>query len=108
MPRQSSSATTHDDGWLITPRALTSVATVVGLVYTLHAPVRYVLHVGATVDALSERVATLEAEVDHQRGTTAAAANFAGEHRPDSPHEPRHGPAVPADERAPIHSTATR
>ena len=38
---------------------LTSVATIVGLVYTLHAPVRYVLQVGATVDALSARVATL-------------------------------------------------
>jgi hypothetical protein len=58
---------------LITPRALTSLATVVGLVYSLHAPVRYVMRMGATVDALNARVATLETEIDHQRGTIAAA-----------------------------------
>ena len=73
MTREQSSPTSDEHGWLITPRALTSVATIVGLVYTLHAPVRYVLRVGATVDALTARVATLETEIDQQRGTIAAA-----------------------------------
>jgi len=73
MTRQNPVPITDDHGWLITPRALTSLATAVGLVYTLHAPVRYVMHMGATVDALDARVATLETEIDHQRGTIAAA-----------------------------------
>jgi len=74
MTRQHPALSSTDDhGWLITPRALTSVATVVGLVYSLHAPVRYVMQMGATVDALNIRVATLETEIDHQRGTIAAA-----------------------------------
>ena len=73
MPRQSAPPITDDHGWLITPRALTSLATAVGLVYTLHAPVRYVMRMGADVDALNARVASLEAELDHQRGTIAAA-----------------------------------
>ncbi len=73
MPRQNPSTIADDPGWLITPRALTSVATIVGLVYTLHAPVRYVLEVGATVDALTARVAALETELDQQRRTVAAA-----------------------------------
>lgn len=73
MTRQSSAPIPDDHGWLITPRALTSLATAVGLVYTLHAPVRYVMRMGADVDALSARVATLETEIDHQRGTIAAA-----------------------------------
>jgi hypothetical protein len=73
MPRQNSPTTAHDDGWLITPRALTSVATVVGLVYTLHAPARYILRVEATVEALNARITTLEAEIDRQRGMIIAA-----------------------------------
>lgn len=73
MTRQNLAPSTDDHGWLITPRALTSLATAVGLVYTLHAPVRYVMRMGADVDALSARVATLETEIDHQRGTIAAA-----------------------------------
>ena len=73
MTRQHPVPSTDDHGWLITPRALTSLATAVGLVYTLHAPVRYVLRMGANVDALTARVATLETEIDHQRGTIAAA-----------------------------------
>ncbi len=73
MTRERSFPTSDEHGWLITPRALTSVATIVGLVYTLHAPVRYILHVGATVDALTARVATLETEIDRHRGTIAAA-----------------------------------
>ena len=74
MPRQNPAPTTDDHGWLITPRALTSLATVVGLVYTLHAPVRYILQMGATVDSLNARVAILETVIDQQRGTIAAAA----------------------------------
>lgn len=73
MTRQSSAPIPDDHGWLITPRALTSLATAVGLVYTLHAPVRYVMRMGADVDALNARVASLETEIDHQRGTIAAA-----------------------------------
>jgi hypothetical protein len=73
MTRQSSAPIPDDHGWLITPRALTSLATAVGLVYTLHAPVRYVMRMGADVDALNARVASLEAEIDQQRGTIAAA-----------------------------------
>jgi outer membrane murein-binding lipoprotein Lpp len=73
MTRQHPIPSTDDHGWLITPRALTSLATVVGLVYTLHAPVRYVMQIGSTVDALKTRVANLETEIDQQRGTIAAA-----------------------------------
>ena len=73
MTRQHPVPIADDHGWLITPRALTSLATAVGLVYTLHAPVRYVMRMGASVDALTTRVATLETELDHQRGTIAAA-----------------------------------
>lgn len=85
MPRQNNPPRTeHDDGWLITPRALTGVATVVGLVYTLHAPVRYVLRVGTTVDALAVRVTTLETEIDQQCGTIAAAEMVLAEHQGDA------------------------
>jgi hypothetical protein len=84
MPRQNASTTGHDDGWLITPRALTSVATIVGLVYTLHAPVRYILHVGATVDALTVRVATLETVIDQQRSSIAAAERALLDRRSDA------------------------
>ena len=73
MTRQRTPSISDEDGWLITPRALTSLATAVGLVYTLHAPVRYVMRMGASVDALTARVASLETELDNQRGTMAAA-----------------------------------
>lgn len=73
MPRPNPAPNTDDHGWLITPRALTSLATVVGLVYTLHAPVRYILQMGATVASLDARVAILETVIDQQRGTIAAA-----------------------------------
>ena len=73
MTRQTPPSYSDDHGWLITPRAIASLATFVGLVYTLHAPVRYVLHLGDTVDVLSARVASLETELDQQRGTIAAA-----------------------------------
>ena len=110
MPRQNLAPNTDDHGWLITPRALTSLATVVGLVYTLHAPVRYVLQIGATVDALKARVTNLETEIDQQRGTIAAAelvlvdndrrraadatadapsSNLVGDHRADPARQPR-------------------
>ena len=62
MPRRNTPPIDDDHGWLITPRALTSVATAVGLIYTLYVPVRYVLQIGATVDALNARVAALEIE----------------------------------------------
>ncbi|MFL5561811.1 MAG: hypothetical protein ACJ79K_10080 [Gemmatimonadaceae bacterium] len=93
-----------DQGWLITPRALTSVATVVGLVYTLHAPVRYVLHVGETVDVLSTRVAALETEIDQQRGTIAAAESVLQRERSrldaSSPHH-REGDGALGGEHSP-------
>jgi len=73
MTRQTSPSYADDHGWLMTPRAIATLATAVGLVYTLHAPVRYVLHLGDTVDVLNARVATLETEIDQQRGTIAAA-----------------------------------
>ena len=66
MPHDSVRAA-EDHGWLITPRALTSLATAVSLVYVLHQPVRYVMHVAATVDALTSRIAALESEVARER-----------------------------------------
>lgn len=102
MTRQSSVPITDEHGWLITPRALTSLATAVGLVYTLHAPVRYVMRMGATVDALSARVASLETELDQQRGTIAAAELMILDHeqrpRPSEPGLVR-GTSAPAPER---------
>ena len=95
MPRQNPSTIADDHGWLITPRALTTVATIVGLVYTLHAPVRYVLHVGATVDALTARVATLETELEQQRGTIAAAELMILE-RPHGGEPPAPAPQPPS------------
>ena len=97
MPRQSSAPIPDDHGWLITPRALTSLATAVGLVYTLHAPVRYVMRMGADVDALNARVASLETEIDHQRGTIAAAklVLLDREQRPDGS-ESEALPSVPS------------
>lgn len=102
MPRQSSSSITDDHGFLITPRALTSVATIVGLVYTLHAPVRYVLHVGETVEALTTRVATLETEIDQQRGTIAAGVAMLNTRR-DTEVEPSE-----SEQRTPMSRTAAR
>lgn len=84
MTRQNTVPPADDHGWLITPRALTSLATVVGLVYTLHAPVRYVMRMGASVDALNARVAALETEIDHQRGTIAATELMLLDREPQS------------------------
>ena len=60
-------------GWLVTPRALTSIATAVSLVYVLHQPVRYVMHVAETVEALSVRISTLEGELSRERERRDAA-----------------------------------
>ncbi|HEX8848328.1 MAG TPA: hypothetical protein VF761_02255 [Gemmatimonadaceae bacterium] len=56
-----------DHGWLVTPRALTTLATIVSLIYALHQPVRWVMQVAATVDMLGARVAALEGEVARER-----------------------------------------
>lgn len=96
MTRQSSAPIPDDHGWLITPRALTSLATAVGLVYTLHAPVRYVMRMGADVDALNARVASLETEIDHQRGTIAAAELILDRERQPAAAEPEAAASAPS------------
>ena len=63
----------RDDGWMITPRAITTVATIITILYSLHAPVRYVLTLASSVDALSSRVAALEAVIAHQEERAEAA-----------------------------------
>lgn len=85
MPRRNAPSIDDDRGWLITPRALTSVATVVGLIYTLYAPVRYVLQIGATVDALNARVAALEIERVPLRRGNAAVERVVLPTRPGAP-----------------------
>ena len=44
---------------LVNPRALTTLATAVSLVYALHQPVRWIMHVAERVDAMDARVAAL-------------------------------------------------
>jgi outer membrane murein-binding lipoprotein Lpp len=105
MPRQNPAPISDDHGWLITPRALTSVATVVGLVYTLHAPVRYVLQLSESVDMLSARVAALETEIDQQRGTIAAAEAALAVRARDEPSLP---PGARGTAKAPAHHTSSR
>jgi hypothetical protein len=80
----------EERGWLITPRALTSLATAVSLVYVLHQPVRYVMHVAATVDALTARITALEGEVarERERRDAADAELAAVIVRTDSAHRP--------------------
>ena len=63
----------RSDGWMITPRAITTVATIITILYSLHAPVRYVLSLANSVDALSTRVAALEAVIAHQEERAEAA-----------------------------------
>ena len=63
----------ESDGWTITPRAITTIATILGILYSLHAPVRYVLSVGSSVESLSARVATLETLVAREQERAAAA-----------------------------------
>ena len=72
MPHDSVHAA-EEHGWLVTPRALTSLATAVSLVYVLHQPVRYVMHVAATVDALTSRITALEDEVARERERRGSA-----------------------------------
>jgi hypothetical protein len=97
MPRQTPAPYTDDHGWLITPRALTSVATVVGLVYTLHTPVRYVLHLGESVVVLTSRVDALETEMAHQRGIIAAAQLVLATQTRDEPAAPAISFSGPTD-----------
>ena len=62
-------ARAHDDGWTVTPRALTTIATIITILYSLNAPVRYILAVASSVEILERRVAALETIVarDAQR-----------------------------------------
>lgn len=56
----------REDGWMITPRSVTMIATIITILYSLHAPVRYVLGIASSVEALSSRVAALEAIAAHE------------------------------------------
>ena len=61
------------DGWIITPRAITTIATLLAILYSLHAPVRYVLGVGSSVESLAARVSVLETTVAREQERAAAA-----------------------------------
>jgi hypothetical protein len=65
----------QSDGWTVTPRAITTIATILAILYSLHAPVRYVLGVGSSVESLAARVAALETLVarEQERATAAEA-----------------------------------
>ena len=65
----------QSDGWTVTPRAITTIATILAILYSLHAPVRYVLGVGSSVESLAARVAALETLVarEHERAAAAEA-----------------------------------
>ena len=52
---------------LVNPRALTTLATAVSLVYALHQPVRWIMHVAERVDAMDARVAALETDLARER-----------------------------------------
>jgi hypothetical protein len=58
----------REDGWTVTPRAITTIATIITILYSLQAPVRYVLALANTVDALTGRVTALEAIAAHEAG----------------------------------------
>ena len=63
----------REDGWTVTPRAITTIATIITILYSLQAPVRYVLALASSVDSLAGRVAALEAiaareEARHEGG----------------------------------------
>lgn len=78
MPQDRTRSTASEEhGWLITPRALSMLATTVGLVYTLQEPVRWALRVAATVDALDARVTTLESTLARQHADTRATHDTA-------------------------------
>lgn len=55
----------REDGWMITPRSVTMIATIITILYSLHTPVRYVLDIASSVEALTNRVAALEAIAAH-------------------------------------------
>ena len=63
----------QSDGWTITPRAITMIATILAILYSLHAPVRYVLDVGSTVESLTARVSALETIVAREQERAASA-----------------------------------
>lgn len=63
MRHDTSSVSPDEHTPFVNPRALTTLATAVGLVYTLHQPVRWILGVAADVDALTARVSVLEGEL---------------------------------------------
>ena len=65
--------TSPSDGWMITPRAITTIATILAILYSLHAPVRYVLGVGSSVEALAARVSALETIVAREQERAASA-----------------------------------
>jgi uncharacterized membrane protein len=63
----------HDERLpFVNPRALTTLATAVSLVYALHQPVRWIMRVADRVDAIDARVAALEGALAHERETRAA------------------------------------
>lgn len=66
MPRDTS-LSADERAPLVNPRALTTLATAVSLVYALHQPVRFVLRLASDVDALATRVAALEGAAAHER-----------------------------------------
>ena len=57
---------------LVNPRALTTLATAVSLVYALHQPVRWIMRVADRVDAMDARVAALEGELARERDSRVA------------------------------------
>jgi hypothetical protein len=63
----------QSDGWTITPRAITTIATILAILYSLHAPVRYVLGVGSSVESLAARVSALETIVAREQERAASA-----------------------------------
>jgi hypothetical protein len=71
----------REDGWTITPRAVTTIATIITILYSLHAPVRYVMEIASSVEALNTRVAALEA-------LAAQAADHTSADRRDPANEP--------------------
>lgn len=67
---------------MITPRAVTTIATIITILYSLHAPVRYVMGIASSLEALNTRVAALEA-------LAARGADHASTGQNDAANEPR-------------------
>jgi hypothetical protein len=72
-PLSDATSQPQSDGWMITPRAITMIATILAILYSLHAPVRYVLGVGNSVESLTARVSALETIVAHEQERAASA-----------------------------------